>query len=224
MDHNRPGNASAVVARLLSCVPKSLFAVVLVIFAGCGVGQSQFPTVPQAKSSTVAQVEPRESVRKSTSEGPREKATKVDTPETDSQQSPSISPRRGGSNSPTSNVKNPNTRPQPPPGQSKTATGTRIPKVMLRNQAGKLIYTGPIDLQPTLDRIKNGERNRHRNDGAVFQNREGKLPRKQAGYYHEYVVPTPGESGPGPQRLIQGATDEIYYTADHYKSFQRVKP
>lgn len=116
----------------------------------------------------------------------------------------------------------PQTKPQPPPAAEAKASPALISKVKLRNQDGDVIYEGPIDLQPTLDRIDQGERHRHRNDGSVFQNREGKLPRKPNGYYHEFVVPTPRENGPGPQRLILGEAGEVFYTYDHYKSFQRL--
>ena len=102
------------------------------------------------------------------------------------------------------------------------ARATLISKVTLKNQDGRTIYEGPIDLQPTLDRIANGERNEHRNDGTVFQNREGQLPRKPSGYYHEYVVPTPRERGPGPQRLVLGQGGEVYYTSDHYRTFRKI--
>ncbi|UFI47588.1 ribonuclease domain-containing protein [Pseudomonas savastanoi] len=40
-----------------------------------------------------------------------------------------------------------------------------------------------------------------------------------AGYYTEYVHPTPGIVGPGPQRIVVGKGGEMYYTADHYKTF-----
>ena len=102
------------------------------------------------------------------------------------------------------------------------ARATLISKVTLKNQDGRTIYEGPIDLQPTLDRIASGERNEHRNDGTVFQNREGQLPRKPSGYYHEYVVPTPRERGPGPQRLVLGQGGEVYYTSDHYRTFRKI--
>lgn len=59
----------------------------------------------------------------------------------------------------------------------------------------------------------------HRNDGAVFKNKAGDLPRKPDGYYIEYVHPTPGVSGPGPQRIVVGKGGEMFYTADHYKTF-----
>jgi len=80
----------------------------------------------------------------------------------------------------------------------------------------------PADLPQTLQRISAGRSFPHRNDGAVFQNRERRLPRKPEGYYHEYVHPTPGEHGPGAQRVILGDGGEIYYTPDHYRTFIRV--
>jgi len=71
----------------------------------------------------------------------------------------------------------------------------------------------------TSHRIDDGVPFPHRNDGSVFQNREGLLPAQSPGYYREYVVPTPGVRGPGPQRLILGQGGEIYYTLDHYLTF-----
>jgi guanyl-specific ribonuclease Sa len=81
----------------------------------------------------------------------------------------------------------------------------------------------PSDLQTTLDRIANGEKFPHRNDGSVYQNRNGKLPDQPRGYYHEYVHPTPGVSGPGQQSVVIGGGGETYYTPDHYNTFIRVK-
>lgn len=62
------------------------------------------------------------------------------------------------------------------------------------------------------------------NDGVVFQNREGILPAKASGYYHEYTVPTPGSSTRGARRIVTGGTPltsppAYYYTGDHYGSF-----
>ncbi|WP_407082811.1 ribonuclease domain-containing protein [Pseudomonas germanica] len=42
-------------------------------------------------------------------------------------------------------------------------------------------------------------------------------------YYTEYVHPTPGIAGPGPQRIVVGKGGEMYYTADHYKTFIPIK-
>lgn len=61
-----------------------------------------------------------------------------------------------------------------------------------------------------------------RNDGTVFGNREGLLPDQESGYYHEYTVETRGSDDRGARRLVTGAEDELYYTADHYESFVRV--
>jgi len=97
-----------------------------------------------------------------------------------------------------------------------------IEGLALRDADGRTIYRGSIDLAPTLERIAAGKRLRFPNDGATFQNRERRLPGRPAGYYREWVVPTPGESGPGPQRLVTGEDGEVWYTPDHYRSFRRI--
>ena len=102
-------------------------------------------------------------------------------------------------------------------------TSWQVEGQTIRDLQGKVVFKGTIDLKPTLDRIERGQANRHRNDGSSFQNREGRLPRKSAGYYKEYVHPTPGESGPGPQRIITGKEGEVWYTSDHYKTFKQIK-
>jgi len=84
---------------------------------------------------------------------------------------------------------------------------------------GKVVFSGTADLGPTLDRIARGQRDPHRNDGTVFGNREGRLPKRPKDWYREYVVPTPGQKGPGPQRIILGREGEAFYTPDHYESF-----
>jgi guanyl-specific ribonuclease Sa len=72
--------------------------------------------------------------------------------------------------------------------------------------------------------IQHGGPFRYRQDGVVFGNREGHLPPRQSGFYHEYTVPTPGEHDRGPRRLITGGAAELYYTGDHYVSFVTVDP
>ncbi len=98
-----------------------------------------------------------------------------------------------------------------------------IHDVSIYDVDGNLAYQGDIDLAPTLDRIARGESDPHANDGAVFQNREGLLPKHANGYYHEYVVRTPGLDAVGPQRLILGDGGEVYYTPDHYATFTRIR-
>jgi guanyl-specific ribonuclease Sa len=101
-------------------------------------------------------------------------------------------------------------------------TGLVIRNVTLRDQDGETIYRGDVDLRPTLERVAAGRKLWFTNDGSTFQNREGRLPKKPSGYYREWVVPTPGESGPGPQRLVTGEDGEVWYTADHYGTFRRI--
>ncbi len=104
-----------------------------------------------------------------------------------------------------------------------SATGPQpiVDNVAIKNY-GRVIYRGRVDLSATIARIKRGDSFPHRNDGAVFRNRERRLPRKPRGYYREYVHPTRGVRGPGPQRLVVGKSGEWYYTADHYGSFRRI--
>lgn len=98
----------------------------------------------------------------------------------------------------------------------------RIPNVTVRDQDGKVIFRGTVDVGPTLQRIDRGEKLRFSHDGSVFENRERRLPKKAAGYYREYVHPTAGQRGPGPQRIVKGKGEETYYTHDHYRTFQRL--
>jgi guanyl-specific ribonuclease Sa len=99
---------------------------------------------------------------------------------------------------------------------------TRVAKQTIRNEDGKIVFQGDVDVGPTLVRINRGEQLEFTHDGIVFQNRERRLPPKPAGYYHEYVHPTPGLDGPGPQRIVRGRNGEIFYTPDHYRTFQRL--
>jgi len=78
-------------------------------------------------------------------------------------------------------------------------------------------------------------------DGIVNNNREGMLPQQPKGYYLEYTLMVDGRKtgdGPepidiggrtymsgamlsarGPERLIIGGRERVYYTPDHYKTF-----
>jgi ribonuclease T1 len=94
----------------------------------------------------------------------------------------------------------------------------------IRDQDGRVVYRGDVDLAPVLARIERGERDSHRNDGSIHRNREGRLPRQaDQDYYREYVVRTPGLRSVGPQRLVIGKNGETYYTPNHYQSFMQVK-
>ena len=85
-----------------------------------------------------------------------------------------------------------------------------------------LISSLPKEARNTLTLIARGGPFPYRQDGVVFQNREGYLPHQRSGYYHEYTVITPGSSDRGARRIITGSGGEIYYTSDHYNTFVRV--
>ncbi|MCB9139911.1 MAG: ribonuclease [Caldilineaceae bacterium] len=80
----------------------------------------------------------------------------------------------------------------------------------------------PPEAQDTLALIESDGPFPFDRDGLTFQNREGILPGKRAGYYQEYTVITPGSSDRGARRIVTGAEGEIYYTDDHYDSFREV--
>lgn len=62
-----------------------------------------------------------------------------------------------------------------------------------------------------------------RNDDVTFRNSEGVLPDEDSGYYREYTVTTPGSPDRGPRRIVAGDGGELYYTDDHYASFERIR-
>jgi guanyl-specific ribonuclease Sa len=95
--------------------------------------------------------------------------------------------------------------------------------VRVIDEERRTVYRGDVDLGPTLERIERGVRLRFSHDGIVFENRKRRLPPKASGYYHEFVQPTPGDDGPGGQRVVLGRDGEVYYSADHYRSFRRVR-
>jgi len=80
----------------------------------------------------------------------------------------------------------------------------------------------PQEARETLRLIDQGGPFPYRKDGAVFANRERLLPGKPRGYYREYTVITPGARDRGARRIVGGRDGERYYTADHYRSFQRI--
>ena len=60
-------------------------------------------------------------------------------------------------------------------------------------------------------------------DGSTFGNYEGALPQQRRGYYREYTVETPGLGHRGARRLVTGSRGELYWTADHYATFERIR-
>jgi ribonuclease T1 len=81
----------------------------------------------------------------------------------------------------------------------------------------------PQEARDTLRTIKQGGPFAYSRDGVVFSNYERILPKHTRGYYHEYTVKTPGAHNRGARRIICGPLPECYYTADHYKTFKRIR-
>jgi ribonuclease T1 len=82
----------------------------------------------------------------------------------------------------------------------------------------------PPEAAHTVDLIRADGPFPYDRDGTVFGNRERLLPAESSGYYHEYTVPTPGASDRGALRIIEGAGGELYWTDDHYRTFERISP
>jgi ribonuclease T1 len=81
----------------------------------------------------------------------------------------------------------------------------------------------PPEAGQTLQLIRSAGPFPYQQDGRIFGNREGLLPRRSRGYYREYTVKTPGARDRGARRIIVGRGGELYYTEDHYRSFRRIR-
>ncbi|HSD17842.1 MAG TPA: ribonuclease domain-containing protein [Thermomonas sp.] len=81
----------------------------------------------------------------------------------------------------------------------------------------------PAQAHTTIELIQRGGPFPYRQDGSIFGNREGHLPRQPRGWYREYTVDTPGLGHRGARRIITGGHPprDWYYTDDHYDSFRR---
>lgn len=97
---------------------------------------------------------------------------------------------------------------------------------------GDVVYEGPIDLGPTLERIAANRSLPGRADGGVYRNRDRALPEQaDPDYYREYVhwdaalaSRFPGRiTFPGPQRVVVGKGGEVFYSGDHYATWSRLR-
>src|SRR5262245_30100020 len=117
------------------------------------------------------------------------------------------------------------TAPLPAPTQSPLVSATALSGV---DPDSGLPLVALSDLPPeaveTVTLIENGGPYPYSQDGAVFQNREGILPDQPQGYYHEYTVETPGSDDRGARRIVAGGfgAAELYWSDDHYASFERI--
>lgn len=81
----------------------------------------------------------------------------------------------------------------------------------------------PAQARETIELIDAGGPYPYDKDGSTFRNDEGLLPDRESGYYAEYTVPNPGEGDRGPRRIVVGGDGEMYWTADHYQSFELIR-
>lgn len=112
--------------------------------------------------------------------------------------------------------------PTPRPRRTPAATPTRSGPQRIDGLVVVYVDQLPREARTTLRLIEEDGPFPYSKDGAVFQNREGILPSRPRGYYREYTVITPGESDRGARRIVAGEEGELYYTDDHYDSFQRI--
>jgi ribonuclease T1 len=117
-----------------------------------------------------------------------------------------------------------NATPQPThaPTRAASASTTAPPAVPLSGLPRIAYDRLPPQARETIALIQAGGPFPYRQDGAVFQNRERRLPGKPGGYYHEYTVVTPGSADRGARRIVAGERGELYYTDDHYGNFRQV--
>jgi ribonuclease T1 len=115
---------------------------------------------------------------------------------------------------------------QPPAATASPATASPVPSgnvTAVPNPSGLPVIREsqlPAEGRRTLALIRQGGPFPYNRDGVTFSNFERLLPRKSAGYYKEYTVPTPGESDRGARRIVAGNGGDKYYTPDHYESFK----
>ena len=57
----------------------------------------------------------------------------------------------------------------------------------------------------------------------TFENRERLLPEHDRGWYTAYDVRAAGSRSRGPQRLVVGRDGKVWFTADHYDHFVRLR-
>ena len=78
-------------------------------------------------------------------------------------------------------------------------------------------------IDTTVELIKSSGPFLNREDGTIFENRQGRLPPEPYGYYTEYTVEDTTLKNRGRLRIVMGACGEKYYSPDHYLSFMPIK-
>ena len=98
----------------------------------------------------------------------------------------------------------------------------------IRGTIGKLTYyTATFTFKQIADRVKPANEELHTSkplrehlQRALFQNREGLLPKKAGRTWTECDINTWGRSQRGAERIVFSNDGLVYYTANHYASFE----
>ena len=88
----------------------------------------------------------------------------------------------------------------------------RLPKVFIRKRVGERLGWAGGSLEPYAPGRSIG--------GDRFGNYEGLLPEAEGRRYTECDIDTMGRSSRGAKRIVFSNDGLIYYTGDHYKSFE----
>lgn len=125
---------------------------------------------------------------------------------------------KGGSEAPPTNSTGAITTTSPVP----TASDGLAPATATTSLDTITVDELPPQAVKTLALIRAGGPFPYKQDGVSFQNRERILPKQPGGFYQEYTVKKPGSSDRGPWRLVTGKDGSVFWTSDHYSSFEEV--
>jgi guanyl-specific ribonuclease Sa len=110
---------------------------------------------------------------------------------------------------------------EPEAALSPVASGLRsLGDAALDVQVRQVVESMDRDGRPP-ERVAQGGRRGGRK--GVFENAERRLPVRSRGYYTESDVWPRSSGGRGRERLIFGREGEVYYSADHYRTFVRLR-
>jgi hypothetical protein len=95
---------------------------------------------------------------------------------------------------------------------------------------GTTVYTGPLDVTNTLNRIRADDGPDRSDDGIVYTNPQASGLPVDGTYYEFTVEPAAGTNmnfsstiaSPGPMRILLATGGDCYFTGDHYSTFTPV--
>lgn len=115
--------------------------------------------------------------------------------------------------------------PRVPSEEDCDTVGTGVPGAAESGLPVRPLCALPDEASAILEQIRSGEPfdDPEGKEGSIWRNSPTKLPVKEAGYYAEYTVPTPGVDHRWLRRFVIGkGGNEVYFTDDHYGSFAAV--